>query len=320
MASSGPGFDEVADELYALAPADFTSVRDRHADRLKKDDPQLARRIRALHRPTRAAWAANLLAHRHPGLVGELLDLGRALRDAQAHLAGEQLRGLVEQRRQLVRALTGQAEQDAEAAGHPLGADAVAAVDRTLTAALADPDAGRALAAGRLTAPLEPVLWPGSAGDGPPAGEPGRGTRKAPAPGVTAELKAPTAAERKRLSERDRARKAVTAAERAASAAGGRSEDAERALAEAEAALREVADEAGRARDALAEARDALAEAREREARARKDLPRAEKRARAARAAADAAGEQAGRARDAAREAAEQLRELEAGDHGGSTG
>lgn len=317
MNASASTFDAVADELYALAPADFTAARNRHADRLKRSDPQLARRIRALHRPTQAAWAANLLAHRHPGLVGELLDLGRALRDAQAELAGEQLRGLVEQRRRLVRALTGQAEQDAEAAGKPLGADAVAALDRTLTAALADPDAGRSLAAGRLTAPLEPVLWPESTSGGPQAEEPGRDAGKAPAPRPTAKVEAQPATERKRLRAEERARKAVAAAERAASTAAGRSEDAARALADAEAARRQAADEAGRARDALAGAR-------EREAGARTDLARAEKRVRAAQDTADAAGEEAGRAREAALEAAERLHELgpvrEAGAHGGSTG
>lgn len=133
MATSkpSPAFDVIADGLYLLAPADFTAARTRHADELKKTDPALAKRIRALHRPTQAAWAANLLAHHHRDQVEQLLGLGQALRDAQQHLAGAQLRELVEQRRRLVRALTEQAGRDAAAAGHPLGAGAVTDLERT---------------------------------------------------------------------------------------------------------------------------------------------------------------------------------------------
>ncbi|MCX4690794.1 hypothetical protein OG401_41995 [Kitasatospora purpeofusca] len=186
-----PDFDRIADELYTLAPADFTTARNRHADELRKADQQLAKRIRALHRPTQAAWAANLLAHRHPDLVGELLDLGRALRDAQEHLAGERLRELVEQRRRLVRALTARAVQDTAAAGHPLGTGAVADLDGTLNAALADPDAADALATGRLTTAVQPVAWPGA----PEA--PGRspGTEAAPSPSERRSRSAPRAGE-----------------------------------------------------------------------------------------------------------------------------
>ncbi|MFD0345348.1 hypothetical protein ACFQ0M_03175 [Kitasatospora aburaviensis] len=167
--ASTPDLDRIADELYTLAPGEFTSARNGHADRLRKADPQIAKQVRALRRPTLAAWAANLLVHHHGDLVEQLLELGQALRDAQEHLAGEQLRALTDQRRQLVRALTEQAREAARA-GHPLGAEAVTDLERTLSAALADPNAARALAQGRLTAPLEPVLWPGAA-VGEPEGE-----------------------------------------------------------------------------------------------------------------------------------------------------
>ncbi|MFB7382892.1 hypothetical protein, partial [Kitasatospora purpeofusca] len=243
-----PDFDRIADELYTLAPADFTTTRNRHADRLKKTDPQLAKRIRALHRPTHTAWAANLLTHRHPDLVGELLDLGRALRDAQEHLAGERLRELVEQRRRLVRALTARAVKDAAAAGHPLGTGAVADLDGTLTAALADPDAADALGAGRLTTALQPAAWPGAPEGEAPEGEapegeapeaPGRspdteaapspsarGSRSTPKVGTASSSKAAAAeaeakaaaeaeAERQRLREVERAQESLAGAEQA---------------------------------------------------------------------------------------------------------
>lgn len=100
MASKPPtDFEAITDALYVLAPTAFTAARNERADEVKKSDPQLAKAIRALHRPTVAAWAANLLAHRHHDLVGQLMDLGQALREAQEHLAGEQMRGLADQRR-----------------------------------------------------------------------------------------------------------------------------------------------------------------------------------------------------------------------------
>ncbi|MFD0277281.1 hypothetical protein ACFVHB_25705 [Kitasatospora sp. NPDC127111] len=345
--ASTPDFDRLADELYALAPGDFTAARNHRADQLKKSDPQLAKRLRTLHRPTLAAWAANLLAHRHGGLVERLLDLGQALRDAQEHLAGDELRALTEQRRQLVRALTGQARQEAAAAGHPLGADAVADLERTLSAALADPDAAHTLARGRLTAPLEPVLWPGAAPGGPEAeaaavpGAAGEGKRARPGrrgarpepsrppspstvgePGgepvgepVGARKRAESAKQRQR---RQQQREREQAHERAL-------ERARRAVAEAEAAAREAAGRrdaaAGargdaesarqRAEDEAERARAALAEARERDARAQEELTRAEEQLQAAGDAADVARDQAARARQALRAAVEHLRELE---------
>ncbi|WP_329485478.1 hypothetical protein OG618_02600 [Kitasatospora sp. NBC_01246] len=312
MAGNEPDFDAIADELHTLAPQDFTTARNRHADALKKTDPQLAKQVRALRRPTQAAWAANLLAHRHGDLVGQLLDLGQALRDAQEHLAGEQLRTLTEQRRQLVRALTGQAERDAAEAGHPLGADAVAEVDRTLGAALADPDAARALAAGRLTAPLDPVLWPGAGKPG--SRKPGTGAATKKAAGTSPAsardsrpTKAQAAAERRRRREQEQARKALAGAEQAADKADTRAAEASRALDEAESARRRAETEAEQARAALAEAQD-------REALARERLTRAEKQARSAEDAARTADDRAAKAHEGVQEAAERLRVSQSDD------
>ncbi|MEU6236933.1 hypothetical protein [Kitasatospora sp. NPDC047058] len=345
--ASTPDLDRIADELYTLAPGDFTAARNQRADQLKKTDPQLAKQLRALRRPTQAAWAANLLTHHHGDLVGQLLDLGQALRDAQEHLAGDQLRTLTDQRRQLVRALTGQARQEAAEAGHPLGADAVADLDRTLSAALADPEAARALARGRLTAPLEPVLWPGTAAAGPEratseapraagggkAAGPGR--RRASltlVPGSPSPSRAgePTGAgkraeatqqrqrqqrEREQAHERalEQARQDVAEAELAVREAAGHRDASARALGDAESA-RQRAQEEGE------QARTALAEARERDARAQEDLTSSEDRVRSAQDAAHAARTQEAGARKAVRTAAERLRKLESGGPGGAGG
>ncbi|MFJ9455348.1 hypothetical protein ACIRST_09740 [Kitasatospora sp. NPDC101447] len=327
-----PVFDEIADALYALAPADFTVARNARADEVKKADPQLAKRVRALHRPTHAAWAANLLAHRHGDLVGQLLDLGRELRDAQQHLAGDRLRTLTDRRRRLVRELTEQAQQEATAAGHPLGADAAADVDRTLSAALADPDAARALAGGRLTAALEPPLWPGAAPAGTETGRPDaaatRTAEAAPADGKGSAARTRTRAraerehereneqeranervrEREREREREQARAAVAASERAEREAADRAADAARELRRATSARQRAQEEADRAAAALAQAR-------ERDGSARTALARADDRVRAAEDTADAARARASRAREAGQAAAARLRALE--DDGG---
>ncbi|MEV0536816.1 hypothetical protein [Kitasatospora sp. NPDC050463] len=330
---SSPTFDAIADELYLLAPADFTAARNQRANELKKTDPQLAKQIRALRRPTQAAWAANLLAHHHQDLVAQLLGLGQALRDAQQHLTGTQLRELVEQRRHLVRALAGQAEQDAETAGHPLGAGAVADLERTLSAALADPDASRDLAAGRLTAALEPVLWPGAGAGAPEAHGPGpgrgtqgatrapappRGPQRAPSPAGTSTSAAdtkPAAARvdtgRQRLAEQKRAQAEAAAAEKAQEAASTRAQAADTALTNAEATRQ-------RARSEAEQAGNALTAAQERDNRARDALARAEERVESARSTAHGAAAQAEQAREAARRASRRLHELEiCGDDAG---
>ncbi|MGW4894795.1 hypothetical protein ACWEQL_21380 [Kitasatospora sp. NPDC004240] len=338
--ADGPDtFDRIADELYALLPGEFTAARNRHAGRLRKTDPRLAEQVRALHRPAQAAWAANLLAHRHPDLVARLLDLGESLRDAQRQLAGERLRPLVEQRRQLVRALAEQAQRAAAEAGHPLAVDAVEGLERTLGAALSDPEAATALAAGRLTAPLEPVLWP-DAGPGGPEGDQGEdvvaGTR--PGPARTAAATDPTAAEataeHRYRHERERARELARerALERARELARGRAlERAREAVAETEAAVREAAESREAAERALADAESdrrrareeakqadrALTEAQRRADRTRRSLARAEERVRTAREGAHAAGDRAREAREAAEAAAGRMREA-AGDGDGA--
>ncbi|MFF8775452.1 hypothetical protein [Kitasatospora sp. NPDC015120] len=322
-------FDRIADELYALAPGDFTAARNRHADRLKKTDRPLAARIRALHRPTRAAWAVNQLAHHHEDLVADLLGLGQELRDAQEQLAGDRLRALGERRRQLVRELLVRARRAAEDAGYPLGPEAADEVEQTVNAALADPDAAEAFAAGRLAASLEPVVWPGTADGGPgtdvaeaapgPASPrrrpaPARGPRPSPdarptparqaADGADGAGKRAEAAQRERVLQQ--AREEAEAAEQAGREAAGLRDAAERVLAQAEAARQTARNEAE-------QAREALAAAERRDERARENLARAEERVLAAHAEAGQARDLARRADEAALVAAAKLRELESG-------
>ncbi|MFF7355832.1 hypothetical protein ACFZA1_24765, partial [Streptomyces filipinensis] len=147
--------DAVADELYGLRPEEFVAARDRRAlDARKAGDQALARAIGALRRPSLGAWVSNLLVRRQRAEVGPLLALGEELRRAHRELDGPQLRRLARRQSEVIGALGRQAGQLAAQAGHPVGEGVRREVEETLHAALADPEAARAWAAGRLVKPL----------------------------------------------------------------------------------------------------------------------------------------------------------------------
>ncbi|MDT0447693.1 hypothetical protein [Streptomyces hesseae] len=178
--------DSVADELFLLRPEEFTAARDRLAAWAVRDgDPELARRLKALRRPTLAAWVCNLLVRNRPDEAHALVRLGEGLREAHRTLDGERLRELGRRQRALVALLSREARGLAEEAGHRVG-DAVAReVEETLYAVLADPGAAEEWATGRLSRPLAgvpgfPGMLPGPAdrlaappSPAPPGGEAG---------------------------------------------------------------------------------------------------------------------------------------------------
>ncbi|XVS63557.1 hypothetical protein ACQPYE_35695 [Actinosynnema sp. CA-299493] len=148
--------DRIADELYALPPAEFVAARDAHA-RLAADrgDKALAKQVSVLRKPTASAWALNLLAREDASDLTEALALGDELRAAQEELRGNALRQLSARRRAVLSALVRRVEVLASHAGQPLGPDAVQQVRTTLTAALADAVLGARIRAGRLVKPVE---------------------------------------------------------------------------------------------------------------------------------------------------------------------
>src|SRR5215208_532649 len=76
-------------ELYALPPGDFTSARDARVKELRADgDRDAAAAVKALRRPTVAAWALNQLARSRAKDVERLLEAGERLRSAQEELLG----------------------------------------------------------------------------------------------------------------------------------------------------------------------------------------------------------------------------------------
>ena len=149
----GPG--TVADELYGLAPADFIARRDgRAAEARRAGDRDLADAIKKLRRPSAGAWLANLLVRQRHEQVSDLLNLGTALRDAQARLAHDDVRKLSKERRRLVAGLVDEALGLARDLGQPVSSATVRELEGTLEAALLDTGAAQALASGRLAAGL----------------------------------------------------------------------------------------------------------------------------------------------------------------------
>lgn len=146
----------IAAELYAELPGDFIRVRDARAKALRADgERELATAVKALRRPTTAAWLVNLLAH-HPGALAPLIDLGRRLREAQSQLDAPTMKELAAQRPSVVHDLVTEAGRQAKERD-PAFHDTPATreqVSATLTAALADPRAEDAVASGQLVTAL----------------------------------------------------------------------------------------------------------------------------------------------------------------------
>ncbi|MFC7877203.1 hypothetical protein [Isoptericola sp. NPDC057391] len=147
---------EVAGELYALEPAEFVPARDARAAALRADDQdEAADRVKRLRKPSTAAWVVNLLARAEAEQVEQVVELGAAFREAQDDLDGKRLRELTRQRRQLVAAVAARARSLAVEAGATVSGAVLAQVEATLTAAMIDGDAGRAVRSGLLVGPLQ---------------------------------------------------------------------------------------------------------------------------------------------------------------------
>ena len=233
----------VAAELYALLPAEFTAARN---ERAKAETGDLAKEIKALPKPSAAAWATNLLARENADQVAQLFALGDSLRDAQDGLDRATLTKLGTQRRALVGALAKQAGSLAADAGHPVNAAAIIDIERTLQAGMSDAAAAAAVTSGRLVRALSgdglEAVDLDDAVAGPLPGARPRSAKKVP------EKKGPT---KKQL---DAADAAVTEARKAA-------KDAERSSRQAGSAKESLTLEREELREQLADVEGELADA-----------------------------------------------------------
>jgi hypothetical protein len=163
---------ERIDELYQLPLDEFTAARNQLAKELRSSDREAAERVKALRKPSAAAWALNQAVRRDPDRLKDFLEAAGELRDAYEALLGggerEELEAATAREREAAGALSDAAEEAAGGGGPGLR-DKVAG---TLRAAVADDEARAELESGRLVREREAV------GLGPVGATPAKGARK----------------------------------------------------------------------------------------------------------------------------------------------
>jgi hypothetical protein len=293
---------EEADALYGLPLEEFVAQRDALAKRLRGEGRrEEAGAVKALAKPSVAAWAANQAVRARQGEARELWAAGDALAAAQSALL--EGRGDPAALRDATRAEQAARQRLVDAArglltgmGRSLSPDVLERVGETLHAAALDPAQRESAAAGRLARELHyaglglgqggPVPPPPAAGKAPGAG---RGSKRA----ATAPPR--TTRDRAGKAQRDRGAKARAAEERA-----------ERQRADEHRAERERAEAARQ--EQLAAARRAVRESEAAHARAELELAQAEREAARASQKLDAARKAQAEARRGAEAAAKEER------------
>ena len=154
-----PG-DSRLDDLFALPPDAFTGARDELAKELRADgDKAAANEVKALRRPTLAAWALNQLARQDRDGLERLREAGEALareqRRAMSGLDHSGLRAAQQVRRQVTDELLSRALgllRESGVAPDPH----VDALRGAFDAAALDAESGQSLLEGRLSRPPAP--------------------------------------------------------------------------------------------------------------------------------------------------------------------
>jgi hypothetical protein len=231
--------DRVAD-LYGLPAEDFTKARDALVKARKAEgDKAGAAEVKALRRPTVAAWAVNQVVRDRPELVDAVVEAGNRLAAAQAGLrkgsGRDELKAAMAARREAVNAAT-------KAAVALAGAGQRDAIHATFDAAATDDDAAAEVRAGRLAKELEPPSSFALFGGGPDVEEP----QAEPEPDEPEVDEAALAEAEQRLADARAEVEAATEAkadlQRRLREADERLDAAETAVAEAKAALKELND------------------------------------------------------------------------------
>lgn len=147
--------DTSADRLYAAPLAEFTERRDELAKSLRGEgDREAADEVKALRKPTVAAWAVNQLARHEKMRVRSLLTAGERLRAAHEKLLrggpATAVQDAMDDERKAIRGLVEAAESILEEAGHSGAQPVLARVEETLHAAAADEELAARLREGRL--------------------------------------------------------------------------------------------------------------------------------------------------------------------------
>lgn len=142
---------DIAAALYRLPLEEFVAARTAAAKAAAADSGRgPADDVRALPKPSAAAWAVNMLAVHRPAPLRELAELGALMRSAQEDLDAGALRSLSQERRQLLNRVMDTARTVAEEHGRRLSGAVATEVEQTLRAATVDEGAATAVRSGRL--------------------------------------------------------------------------------------------------------------------------------------------------------------------------
>src|SRR6266700_5797540 len=171
--------DEAAELLYGLPLDEFTTARNAAAKELR--DLGLgaeADEVKALAKPSVAAWAVNRLTRRRQAELEAFLEAATGARDAQLRGCGD-AREAIRRQRDALEALVRAAREEL---GGPVSEAIGARIRQTLEAAAVDDGAAEDIRRGRLVRELEPAGFGTLAAHASPS----RGKRRAPTPDAAA--------------------------------------------------------------------------------------------------------------------------------------
>jgi hypothetical protein len=256
---------DAVDRLYGLPREDFVGERDALAKELRADGRRdEAAAVKALSKPTVAAWAANQAVRSQKKSARDLWKAGDQLSAAHdAVLAGKgsggKLREATERERAAVERLVEAARGLLSASGGDLSEATIERVRETLHAGAIDPDARAEVAGGRSARERTPQGLFGGGADVFAVEAPTRTAKAQP----KAKAKAKAAPKAKGDDAAALQREREEAAERKREEAAARKREREEAAAR-ERELKAAADRVTKARRALAQAEERSAKAAER--------------------------------------------------------
>lgn len=257
----------IALELYALPFDEFMAARTAAAKAATGSGKELPAAVKALPKPSVAAWAVNMMAVHESAVLAQLADLGRRMRAAQSSFDAGTLRELARERRALLSAAVDTARSVADRHGRAISATIATDVERTLGALITDEGAAAAVQSGLLIQTLssdgvDTVDLDGAVAVPSAVAVPGAVTvpRSSPTPAAAPEQEQkqrPTAAGTARPPADQPLLKAVRETPRRASPSA--LEKAKEVLADAKSAEKEAARLATERREQLAEAEEEVA-------------------------------------------------------------
>lgn len=278
MTRSGLDVEAEIDRLHAVPLAEFVAARDALVARLKASGSASdAARVKALRKPSAAAWAVNQLRSSAPKVLAALLEAGDRLRDK----AGSRQEAM-QARRDALAAARRKAEELLAGGGQAVTPDIQRRISSTLEAVVAHGNARDRPAVGRLTQDLsapgfDEIAALGLLGAGMPrlrlVPSPKPAEKAAPAklprlvreprPREVERARKKAEAEARRLRaarerEAGRARLRLTAAEKSLEAARRSQQELETALSEAMRRERKLREDVAAARRALEDALKAI--------------------------------------------------------------